>query len=292
MTTDLTSLTGHWSMIIEMNRKMSSLCRVMQNWFSVSPSTRAKSQELSTIRLIALLTVAFLLLAGCASVTPKVLPGSPSAKAGSASSQYGWWYARFVMNWPPDKEPSWHVDLLLAQLVVSPVLSRFENDIKLWRFHRRAARDQAGHQFSFIFYATQGTAREVFAALQTEMTLEALRAGGVLIRDNHDDTSAITRPNIEDTSDRSWSLPVQKSWPYYIQGVSEMWLNLIAEVSAQVSAGKPPSNLDEALEFYRQVNPIIERIWQEEGQHAFLHHLNAIFGYEPLVMRHKFLLGF
>jgi hypothetical protein len=279
-------------MIIDMSLKMSSLCRVMQNWFSVSPPSRAKSQKLNTIRLVALTAMAFLLLAGCASVTPMVLPSSSSAKMGSASSQYGWWYARFVMNWPPDMEPSWHVDLLLAQRVVSPLLSRFENDIKLWRFHRRAARDKAGHQFSFIFYATQGTAREVFAALQTETTLKALRTGGILIGDSYDDTSAITRPNIEDTSDRSWSLPVQKSWPYFIHGVSEMWLNLIAEVSGQVTEGKPPANIEEALDFFRQVNPIIERMWQEEGQHAFLHHLNAIFGYEPLVMRHKFLLGF
>ena len=114
----------------------------------------------------------------------------------------------------------------------------------------------------------------------------------MIIRDTYDDTSTITRPNLEDTSDRTWSLPIQKSWPFYIMGVSEMWLNLIREVAGQVPSGGPPSNLDDALGFYRQVNASIEQMWRDEGQHAFLHHLNAIFGYEPLMVREKRPMSF
>jgi hypothetical protein len=208
------------------------------------------------------------------------------------SAQNGWWYARFAVNWPSDKEPTWYVDPLLAHRVVSPVLDRYGNDIALWRFHRRAVRDQAGHQFSFIFYTTQETAREVFAAIEADATLTAMRNGGVIIRNTYDDTSTIIRPNLEDTSDRTWSLPIQKSWPFYIMGVSEMWLNLIREVASQACVGRFPSKLEETLRLYEAVNTSIEKMWQEEGQHAFLHHLSAIFGYEPVMVREKRPMGF
>ena len=223
---------------------------------------------------------------------PGVTPVSAPLRTEVKPSQNGWWYARFAMNWPQDKEPSWYVDPLLAHLVVSPVLNQYGNDIVLWRFHRRAVRDQAGHQFSFIFYASPETAREIFATLQADSRLKAMKDRGVITRDTYDDTSTITRPNLEDTSDRHWSLPIQKSWPFYIMGVSEMWLNLIREVVSQTPADKIPANPDKLLGFYEQVNKAIEEMWQEEGQHAFLHHLNAIFGYEPLTVHEKRQMNF
>ncbi len=219
-------------------------------------------------------------------------PVPAPVKEGMQPSQNGWWYARFAMNWPPDKGPSWCLDLLLAHLVVSPVLNQYGNEIVLWRFHRRAVRDQAGHQFSFIFYAPPETAREVFAMLQGNSWLKAIKDRGLVIRDTYDETDTISRPNLEDTSDRHWSPPIQKSWPFYIMGVSEMWLNLIREVASPAADDKAPSNLDDALALYERVNTSLEQMWQEEGQHAFLHHLNAIFGYQPLMVRDKRLMDF
>ena len=136
---------------------------------------RAKSGGAKAVSGLVLTVLAAVLLAGCASVRPGVSPVSPTAKEATGPSQNGWWYARFVMNWPADKEPSWYIDPLLAHRVVSPVLDRYGNDIVLWRFHRRAARDQAGHQFSFIFYASRETAREVFAALQADAMLQEMK---------------------------------------------------------------------------------------------------------------------
>jgi hypothetical protein len=119
-----------------------------------------------------------------------------------------------------------------------------------------------------------------------------MKTRGIIIRDVYDDTSVISHSNIEDSSDRSWSPPVQKAWPYFIMGVSEMWLNLIAEIANQTPGGKVSSSFEEVLGLYKQVNASLEQLWQEEGQHAFLHHLNAIFGYEPVMVREKRLMGF
>jgi hypothetical protein len=251
-----------------------------------------RNQGSRTVLTIALLTSMLFSLLGCVSVGPDLPPlGSPDQRMEKVPKS-GWWHARFSIAWPEGKGPSWSVDPLLAHVVVSPLLSLHGNEIALYRFHRRTARDQAGHQFSFIFYSSQDTAREIFSRFQSDVKLKALKDRGVVVRDAYDDTSMITRPNIEDTSDRNWSPAVQKSWPFYIMGVSEMWLNLISEVANQISGENTPASVDEQLRFYEQVNASIDRMWKDEGQHAFLHHLNAIFGYEPLTVSEKRLMSF
>ena len=54
------------------------------------------------------------------------------------------------MHWPEHSDPAWHMDSMVAHLVVSPILNGKRPQIELWRFHRRAGRDGAGHQFNFI----------------------------------------------------------------------------------------------------------------------------------------------
>ncbi len=225
-------------------------------------------------------------LTGCASqggLSCPVLKPEAAPKA--------WWYARFQVNWPEEiEEPAWSVDLLLAREVVAPVLVQFRNDIILWRFHRRAGRDKAGHRFSFIFYSQPEAARKIYATLQTSPLLGEMKKIGLIVNDSYDDTNEVTRPEIESTSDRSWSLPLQKAWPYFIMGVSESWLDLISQLV--VSASHKPSSLDKMLEFYREINLTVEKTWAKEGGHAYLHHLNALFGYVPVDLRKKGPMSF
>jgi hypothetical protein len=265
----------------------------------LASAPKPKKQELITKNLAPRTFFATVLLAlmlfgflGCASVGPTLPPSGSPGEGVVIAPKNGWWYARFAIRWPEGKGPSWAVDPLLAHLVISPVLSLHGNEIALYRFHRRAARDETGHQFSFIFYATPETAREIFAMFQSNGSLMALKDRGVVVRDAYDDTSTITRPNLDDTSDRSWSPAMQKAWPFFIMGVSETWLKLISEVAGRTSGSKTSATVDEQLRFYEQLNASIDQIWKDEGQHAFLHHLNAIFGYEPLTIREKRLMSF
>jgi len=244
----------------------------------------------TAVGLLALSVLLISVLGGCAAMRQP--SPAPLGEDGAKASPGGWWYARFAMSWPEGREPSWYLDPLLAHRVVSPVLDQYRGEITRWRFHRRAARDQAGHLFSFIIYTTPDTARQVFAALRANPLLNALKARGVVIREAYDDPGSITRPNLEDTSDRHWPLSIQKSWPSYIQGVSEMWLNLIAEMASEPSRGRPPSSLNDLLRFYEKLNSDLTQLWRQEGQHAFLHHLNALFGYEPLMLRDQRLMAF
>jgi hypothetical protein len=236
-----------------------------------------------------LVTVA---LSGCAWIG-KVKPIEPeSIEQKAVNAEKGWWYARIHMDWPQDENPAWYVDLVLAHRVISPVLDQYEKEIFLWRFHRRASRDKDGHEFSFIFYASRDTAQKIYRAIQSNRLLKELIAAHWVVDTICDDTTGVLRPDLGATSDRKWSPEIRKTWPFYIMGVSRMWLNLIDEVSKKTLKDRNLSSLDDVLEGYRKVNEAIEEKWRQEGGHAFLHHLNAIFGYEPLVIYERRLMHF
>lgn len=227
------------------------------------------------------------IVAGCSSLgqvqTRQVKPLKPRV----LPAGYGWWHASFRLHWPPDTKPTWYMDLYLAHQVILPQLKQYENEIYLWRFHRRAGRDDAGRMFSFIFYASPQTAENVLNGIKFDPSLDKLKLAGVIDHAGFDDPAKITRPNIEDTGDKRWPTSLQKAWPYYIMGASQMWLNLIAEIAAENLTDKAPASIAEIETFYQQVNETITELWQKEGRHAFMHHLNALFEYEPLIYWEK-----
>ena len=204
----------------------------------------------------------------------------------------GWWRVRFRMNWPPDTEAVWHMDLYLAHQVIMPLLAEKKNDIHLWRFHRRANRDKAGRQFTFYFYTTSLTAQQIFDTLQSNPILIDTLSAGVIDDIIYDNPADIIRPLIEDFSDKKWPISIQKTWPYYINGVSRMWLNLVAEIADHDLKDDRPASFEEIGSFYRQVDETVTELWEKNGRHAFLHHLNALFEYESLIYYEKRYLSF
>lgn len=237
------------------------------------------------------ITILFVLSlsSGCARIATRPMPGP--AVSPSSESLF-WWYARFRMVWEPETEPKWHLDLLIARQVLQPVIEDLADRIPLWRFHRRAARDAAGHQFSFIFYATPATAEAVYGRLAEDPTLQSLYDGHLLARIVLDDPQDLRKPDIEDTSDSHWSAAVQKSWPYFAMGASQTWLQLIVQRS---KASPPEAGSTDAAAlsgYYRRISKEVDRVWQQEGRHAYLHHLNALFGYRPLSFWKKLELTF
>ena len=233
-----------------------------------------------------------IVIAGCTSLgripARKTTPPEPQVLPDGV----GWWYARFRLDWPPDTDPIWYLDLYIAHRIIQPVFQENRDDILLWRFHRRAARDKSGRQFSFIFYASPQTARRIYQEIENNPEVEALKSAGLVETVVFDDPAKITRPAIEDTSDRNWSVSIQKTWPYYIMGVSRMWLGLIAEIADGLPDNHSPESMAEIQSTYRQIDETVNDLWLKEGRHAFLHHLNALFGYKPLIYYEKRFLTF
>ncbi|MCK5202860.1 MAG: hypothetical protein KAR15_03270 [Desulfobacterales bacterium] len=242
--------------------------------------------------LLATFIVLVMAIAGCATTVKRKAVETIEPPPAEIASSAGWWSARFRMYWPPEEEPFWHTDLLIAHKIVAPVFLQYKDRIYLWRFHRRATRDGAGHQFSFIFYASAQTAYQVFDTLRSNALLTEMAYTGRVIEEVYDNPDRITKSRIKDTSDPNWPSLIQKSWPYYIKGVSQMWLNLITETVADMPTPDAPLSLDEYEELYKEVNATVTSLWENNGRHAFLHHLNALFGYKPVVFYEKRMLKF
>ena len=222
---------------------------------------------------------AALFLTACTATAPQSIK-EVTTSAGIASSnseQRYWWHAHVEVHWPENQAPDWAIDTLLANEVFAPIIANQADAPELWRFHRRAARDAAGQNFSFIFFASPGKAAPILADIARNKLLKELVAQGIVDEIRLDSAAVPTLPNIEDTSDRAWPEPLQRSWPYFIMGASVMWLDLIQ----QEAAAAPIDRRDTAsiIVSYRKISTLVEKTWHDYAQHAFIHHLSALFGY-------------
>jgi hypothetical protein len=213
-----------------------------------------------------------LVLTACA--TPPLTVSKPQLP--DAEDEY-WWYVRFRQPWPEGEPAAWHKDVLLADRIVAPVLAEHRESISLWRIHRRAARDGAGHQFSFIFRTTPTHAAQINARIASDPLLRRLVRAKVVERVSYDDPAEPQRPGIADTSDRNWTPEMQRAWPQFIMGVSQLWLELIREIE-QAGADWP----EELEARYAAIGEELDELWLHQGGHALLHHLSAVFGYREV----------
>lgn len=197
------------------------------------------------------------------------------------SEEQRWWCSGIRMPMS-EQRALWHLDTLLADRVFKPALSAEAQSISVWRFHRRAADDATGHQFSFWFYADAQTAERVFAQVEESSLLTGLHKAGY-VQTLINDCAPSDAHTLQATSDPIWDERLQRSWPYFIMGASMHWLALIEDVSAGLP--QPGNDPDALLAHYQQVNQEIAGIWQQQGRHAYLHHLTALFGYQPLLIR-------
>lgn len=223
-------------------------------------------------------------LGGCAHQPAEVSTDTgalPAPEVQVAQEGDYWWYARFEMDWGEKERPDFSQNLIIAREVIAPLLARRSDAIILWRFHRRAAHDAAGHQFSFIFYSTPQTAQTIYDDISSNRVVDELLKSGNLVALKLDDTARPNRAALSGTSDPRWPESVQRSWPYFIMGVSLMWLDLL-EQAVDPDELERRAGIPERMEYYRKIDEQITALWKQVGRHALFHHINAIYGYEPL----------
>ena len=110
------------------------------------------------------LIVFTLMLAACSpvlQVEPAQHYDAAAPAIGAEEPDRFWWQLRFKLVWPEDEAPDFSRHLLIAEQLLLPVLNEYQEEMPLWRFHRRAGRSPAGHQFSLIFYSDAITATKV-----------------------------------------------------------------------------------------------------------------------------------
>ena len=193
-----------------------------------------------------------------------------------------WWHARFKMSWPvAESTPNFSQDLIIVNEVIAPVLAVHTDDIKLWRFHRRAARDVGGHQFSFIFYGSPETARGIFDQMNQGPVLAELIDSEILLEVKLDDPGKPGNKEIADTSDPAWPSSLQNSWPYFIMGVSVMYMDLV-QLELDQERLKQMSSATARLNEYQAANDRVTLLWKGQGSHALFHHISGMFAYETV----------
>lgn len=240
------------------------------------------------------LVVSILLLSAC--VSPLHIETAPTlspekARLSAKQQPYYWWQLRFRLTWPDNTEPDFSRHLLIAERILLPIITEHEDQLPLWRVHRRAGRDDAGHQLSFIFYTNALTASAIERQAQENELGLWLQEQGMIEKLAFHQRTAEEMGQLGQTSDPNWPAEIQESWPYFIMGASQTWLMLIQELSQEQPLEGEVTYRD-LLQHYRTVDTKLNNQWREYGQHAYLHHLNAVFGYQPVRIKSSELKRF
>ena len=195
--------------------------------------------------------------------------------AGLESTGSTWRKVVFSIDWPQGKPPLQHMDLLLAHRVIWPVLAQHEKHVQLWKFHRRWKRDESGHQFEFSFYSSAQTARQIHDSVFLDQHyMELKRAGRVGA--SYDETIG---SRIEDICPTNWPPEIRRSWPYFIMGVSRMWVTLIEQIMKSRTVDESPS-IAEWEATCQKVDGLIGRLWLHQERDSRLW-----WGFGPLQAR-------
>jgi hypothetical protein len=88
------------------------------------------------------------------------------------------------------------------------------------------------------------------------------------------------------TSDPAWPEAVRDSWPYFIMGVSWMLLELIGMIKQAMLEPllEHAAPIQPVESFYSELRRRVGVVWRDHGGHALFHHVNALFGYEPVAI--------
>ena len=221
--------------------------------------------KINSTWLYAISIFLLLKLSGCSSIFGQTKPETAeeiSAEKITNLKEKGWHEVRFRISFPKDKDshsPRWYMDAMLANEVIRPLLNKHRKNIDLWRFHRRSG-PNFGHVFSFFFYSSAHTAADIHQAAKHNLLVKELQQKKEVTWLGLDDLGENKKPFIKDTSDANWSLIIQKHWPSYIMGVSQMWLDLVHEINDD------QKTIKDKHQRYQKVHNTISKVWQVEAR--------------------------
>lgn len=200
-------------------------------------------------------------------------------------SNLKWGHFQFRMKWDRVAPPEFPKDLLILDLIGAPIIEKYKKkgDIQFWRCHRRASHDGDGQQFSLYVYTKPDISEKIKAEIEDNEIYKDL------LKDGHFEKELLFKiegDSLEHFSDKTWDPFIGKTWPHFIQGTTEMLLNLIREIKNYLrSRGElKETNLEGYICDYYKINYYVAKLWVNHFQSAFAHHLYAIFGYNPMLI--------
>ena len=237
-------------------------------------------KSLSPVSFKVLVMILMPVLSGCTHMMVKPVKINPqSAEMTVNDPSKAWYAARFSLYWEEEQEPDWYLGTLLGGEVITPILVQYGQQIACWRVHRRAVRDGTGHVFSFIFYSSKTSAANIYQQIQSNELLAELQQQQELLKVNYDSLAVITEVALADISDPVWPATIRETWSLFMMGASQMWL-------AQIEIIKQGTPEEQGMtQRYKSIQDQITEHWQQQGQHALMHHLSALYAYQPVSIR-------
>jgi hypothetical protein len=203
-----------------------------------------------------------------------------------------WWHLWFQIKQPPqDQGIAYPIfDLIIAHKLIKPEIDKYENSILSWHFFRRWDKDEAGHVFSFYFYCSEKIKNEICLDIEDNNVYKILKNLDLIIK----------KDCVEKPKDKSgnyiwdnWPRSVNKNFPLFIHSISKYWLDLIDEIKEFIPVSKmDPQTFEEIQLYYQQIEANLNNEWLYRGSHFTLHHISAIFGYQPTIVDRNKIKGY
>jgi hypothetical protein len=206
-------------------------------------------------------------------------------------SEKGWHVIRFKIRLLNASEPNSALvndrdsplHTLIANEILRPCIEKYgENGEAIfpWRFHREYVPQQNRHIFTFRYCALRGSsiAINIKADIETNVAYREV-ADLLLAGTDFSEKGPDGQPGL-------WSDEMNRCWPHFIFGVSRAWLELIKVLeTGEGMKAFTRDTFENRLRFYGEINRLIAEQWLKFGDHSMLHHLNAVFGYNPTIVR-------
>ena len=176
-------------------------------------------------------------------------------------------------------------DSVLHYLLAAEVFSKnVNNGLTLWRFSRyHYTNDDIVMKFKF--YTQEYIFNTIKENILNDRIIKELKKEKLIKITVEEATESDTR--IGSDRDVNWNYEISESWPYFINGLSKMWLNMILlkkekylkENYIKLNTDTDKINLGKLINIYKEIKELVVEDWIEWGNHTVYHHSNALFGY-------------
>lgn len=190
------------------------------------------------------------------------------------------YWNQYWFDFNDDKGDYRHIDFSIIRYVVYDIINKYNKDILHWRFHRRFNEDKAGHIFKLFVFTDKSIGQQVKTDIDTNLLSKLLLTHRILksIDWKEENKSDGLNDKVEGILDaQKWTIEIKKSWIHFAEGVSKLMMDWILLYDAPKIDSN--TNFTEIDKRYKTIQDDFEGKILKDGQHAFIHHLDAFFGY-------------
>jgi|GEM_PF-5949990 len=174
-------------------------------------------------------------------------------------------------------------DSLIHYILAVEVFSKYVDMVELWRFSRYKYEYDDDVVMKFKFYTDETAFEYIKEKILYDKIVNKLKKEK-LIKINIEKATE-SNDKVGSDRDNNWGYSVSESWPYFINGLSRMWLEMIkAEKEKYLRENYVDFDIDvislsKLFSIYNKIKDGVVYEWIKLGSHAVYHHANAVFGY-------------